>query len=179
MLALLAALATQACAARDRNILWTVQGAHNTVYLLGSIHVLRPGDGGLPPAAEAAYADAEQLVMEIDLDDPASADPAALLQAMQRTALLPEGTSLREVLGGDYASIEGRARQAGVDLAVFDRFAPWLVAVTLMQLELAKRGFAPDLGIEHSLASRASKDGKAIAGLETPEQQFAAMGGLT
>lgn len=179
LLALLAALAPQAGTARDRSILWTVKGTHNTVYLLGSIHVLRPGDGGLPPAAEAAYADAEQLVMEIDLDDPASADPAALLQAMQRTALLPEGTSLREVLGSDYAAIAGRARQAGLDLAVFDRFAPWLVAVTLMQVELARRGFSPEHGIEYSLASRAGEDGKAIAGLETAEQQFAAMGGLS
>lgn len=179
LLALLTAVAPQVGTARDRNILWTVQGTHNTVYLLGSIHVLRPGDGGLPPAAESAYADAEQLVMEIDLDDPASADPVALLQAMQRTALLPEGTSLREVLGGDYASIERRARQAGVDLAIFDRFAPWLVAVTLMQVELARLGFAPELGIEHTLANRAVGDGKPIAGLETAEQQFAAMGGLS
>jgi len=177
-LALLAALAPQEGTARDRSILWTVKGTHNTVYLLGSIHVLRPGDGGLPAAAEAAYADAEQLVMEIDMDDPASADPVELLGAMERTALLPEGTSLRAVLGSDYASVEGHARQAGVDLAALDRFAPWLVAVTLMQVELARRGFAPELGIEHSLANRASEDGKAIAGLETAEQQFAAMGSL-
>lgn len=176
--AVLAALAPHAGTARDRSILWTVKGTHNTVYLLGSIHVLRPGDGGLPAAAEAAYADAEQLVMEIDMDDPASADPVELLGAMERTALLPQGTSLRDVLGGDYASVESRARQAGVDLAVLDRFAPWLVAVTLMQVELARRGFAPELGIEHSLANRAGEDGKAIAGLETAEQQFAAMGGL-
>lgn len=176
--AVLAALAPHAGTARDRSILWTVKGTHNTVYLLGSIHVLRPGDGGLPAAAEAAYADAEQLVMEIDMDDPASADPVELLGAMERTALLPQGTSLRDVLGDDYASVEGRARQAGVDLAVLDRFAPWLVAVTLMQVELARRGFAPELGIEHSLANRAGEDGKAIAGLETAEQQFAAMGGL-
>lgn len=176
--AVLAALAPHAGAARDRSILWTVKGTHNTVYLLGSIHVLRPGDGGLPAAAEAAYADAEHLVMEIDMDDPASADPVGLLGAMERTALLPQGTSLRDVLGDDYASVEGRARQAGVDLAVLDRFAPWLVAVTLMQVELARRGFAPELGIEHSLANRAGEDGKTIAGLETAEQQFAAMGGL-
>lgn len=176
--ALLAVLAPHAGSARDRSILWTVKGAHNTVYLLGSIHVLRPGDGGLPKAAEAAYVDAEQLVMEIDMDDPATADPVALLRAMERTALLPQGTSLREVLGSDYASVADRARQAGVDLAVFDHYAPWLVAVTLMQVELARRGFAPELGIEHSLANRAGEDGKAIAGLETAEQQFAAMGGL-
>jgi uncharacterized protein len=164
--------------ARDRHTLWTVEGEHNTVYLLGSIHVLRAGDEGLPAAAEDAYDDAEQLVMEIDLDDVTAGDPAALLGAMQRMALLPEGDSLREVLGADYDTINERARGAGLDLALLDRFAPWFVAVTLLQLELAKRGFSPELGVEQMLATRAVADGKPIQGLETAEQQFAVLAGL-
>jgi uncharacterized protein len=164
--------------ARDRHTLWTVEGEHNTVYLLGSIHVLRAGDEGLPAAAEDAYDDAEQLVMEIDLDDVAAGDPAALLGAMQRMALLPEGDSLREVLGADYDTINERTRGAGLDLALLDRFAPWFVAVTLLQLELAKRGFSPELGVEQLLATRAVADGKPIQGLETAEQQFAVLAGL-
>lgn len=163
--------------ARDRSILWTVEGKHNTVYLLGSIHVLRPADGGLPRAAEAAYEDAEQLVMEIDLDGEGS-DPAALLRAMQSTALLQGGVTLRSALGADYAGINARAQQSGVDLAALDRFAPWFVAITLLQVELAKRGFTPELGIEHALATRAAEDRKPIVGLETAEQQFAVMGRL-
>jgi len=164
--------------ASERNVLWTVRGEHNTVYLLGSIHVLRPGDVDLPRAALEAYADAEQLVMEIDLDDPAVADPTALLGTMQRTALLPEGESLRSVMGDDYAAIAGRVRESGLDLAVFDRFAPWFVATMLLQLELAQRGFQPELGIEQQLADRAVRDGKPIEGLETAEQQFAVLAGL-
>jgi uncharacterized protein YbaP (TraB family) len=164
--------------ARDRHTLWTVEGEHNTVYLLGSIHVLRAGDEGLPAAAEDAYDDAEQLVMEIDLDDVTAGDPVALLGAMQRMALLPEGDSLREVLGADYDTINERTRGAGLDLALLDRFAPWFVAVTLLQLELAKRGFSPELGVEQLLATRAVADGKPIQGLETAEQQFAVLAGL-
>ncbi len=53
----------------------------------------------------------------------------------------PRVQSLREVLGDDYARVAERARSAGLDLAMLDRFAPWFVAVTLMQLELANRGF--------------------------------------
>jgi uncharacterized protein YbaP (TraB family) len=164
--------------ARDRHVLWTVAGKHNTVYLLGSIHVLRPGDGGLPQAAERAYDDAEQLVMEIDMDDAAAADPNQMLASMQRAALLPEGATLRGVLGDDYASIRERAAQSGLDLEPLDRFAPWFVATLMLQLELAKRGFLPELGIEQQLASRAAGDGKPIQGLETAEQQFAVLGGL-
>ena len=162
----------------ERSALWAVRGQHNTVYLLGSIHVLRPGDGKLPRAALEAYADAEQLVMEIDLDDPRVADPTALLGTMQRAALLPESESLRGVLGEDYAQIASRARESGLDLAVLDRFAPWFVATMLLQLELAQRGFQPELGIEQQLADRAVRDGKPIEGLETAEQQFAVLAGL-
>lgn len=177
LIGLLTTLAAPGSQARDQNVLWTVEGPHNTIYLLGSIHVLRPGDGGLPPAAERAYDDAEQLVMEIDLDD-AAADPSAMLATMQQAALLPDGKTLRGVLGADYESIRERAGQSGLDLAMLDRFAPWFVATLLLQMELAKRGFAPELGIEARLASRAVDDGKPIQGLETAEQQFAVLGGL-
>ncbi len=174
---LLTMLAASGSQARDQHVLWTVEGQRNTIYLLGSIHVLRPGDGGLPLAAERAYEDAEQLVMEIDLDD-AAADPSAMLATMQHAALLPDGKTLRGVLGADYESIRERASQSGLDLAMLDRFAPWFVATLLLQMELAKRGFAPELGIEARLASRAGGDGKPIQGLETAEQQFAVLSGL-
>jgi len=179
ILSLVVGLASPAGQARDRSILWAVDGAHNTVYLLGSIHVLRAGDSALTETAERAYEDAEQLVMEIDLDDPELADPVALLDAMREAALLPAGQTLREVLGSDYAAIRDRARQSGVDLEPLEPFAPWFVATLLLQVELAKRGFLPELGIEHQLAGRAIADGKPIQGLETAEDQFAVLAGLS
>ena len=176
---LIALLVTATGHAQERHALWTLEGKHNTVYLLGSIHVLRPGDGSLPEVAERAYEDAERLVMEIDLDDPGLADPAAMLGRMQAAALLPEGQMLRQALGTDYAAISARARQSGIDLALLDRFAPWFVATLLMQAELARHGFLPELGIEQQIAGRAMKEGKPIVGLETAEEQFAVLAGLT
>jgi hypothetical protein len=140
--------------------------------------VLRPQDGARPAVVDAAYADAEQLVMEIDMDD-ALADPAGLVQAMQAEAMLPEGQSLRAVLGEDYTRVSERARSAGVDLSLLDRFAPWFVAVTLMQLELENRGFSAELGVEQMLTRRAVADRKPITGLETAAQQFATFGQLS
>jgi len=178
-LALMAAVASVRAAAEDRGVLWTVQGRQNTVYLLGSVHVLRPGDAALPRTALDAYADAEQLVMEIDLDDAALGDPLAMAQQMQASAALPAGQSLRSVLGSDYAEVAQRAGEAGLDLAMFDGFQPWFVATLLLQLELAKRGFDPALGVEQQLAGRAVADRKPIMGLETPAQQFAVLSGLS
>jgi uncharacterized protein YbaP (TraB family) len=163
--------------ARERHVLWTVEGQHNTVYLLGSIHLLRASDGGLPEVADAAYADAEQIVMEIDMDDPAS-QPLAMVGAMQRAAMLPPGQSLRSVLGADYERVQSQALAAGIDLAPLDQAAPWFVALTLLSLELAKRGFDPSLGVEQTVANRAIADKKPITGLENAEQQFAVLSSL-
>jgi uncharacterized protein len=157
--------------AGDRHILWAVQGRQNTVYLLGSVHVLRPGDAALPAAAEQAFDDAERLVMEIDMDE-ADADPLAMGAEMIQAALLPEGQTLRGALGGDYFSINDRSRKAGLDLDDMDAYAPWFVAMSLLELELASRGFSPEFGIEQTLTARAAKDHKPIEGLETAAQQF-------
>ena len=180
---LLVALAATAGAAAaepaGHSILWSVRGEHNTVYLFGSIHVLRPGDVGLPPAAAAAYEDAERVIMEIDMDDPSVSDPVAITTLMQQSALLPPGQSLRSVLGSDYAAIAERSAAAGLDLAVMDRFAPWFVALLLLQIEITERGFDAAHGIEQQVTELAVADGKPITGLETPAQQFAILGGLS
>lgn len=176
--AVLAAAPAPAGAA-ERSVVWSVRGEHNTVYLFGSIHVLRPGDAGLPPAAEAAYDDAEQLVMEIDMDDPAVVDPTAMAAEMQRYARLPAGQSLRSVLGDDYAAVATSARETGVDLALLDGFAPWFVGMMVLQLEVARRGFDAAHGIEQQVTNRAVADRKPILGLETPADQFAVLAGLS
>ena len=164
--------------ARDRHILWTVQGKYNTVYLLGSVHVLRLEDAGLPEVMQRAYQDAERLVMEIDLDDPGASDPQLMLENVQHLAMLPDGQSLRQVLGSDYARINARAQQSGLDLALVDQFAPWFVATTLLELELGKRGFSPEYGIEQTLAAQAGRDRKPIEGLETVAQQLELLSGM-
>ena len=183
LLALLAsaALLWAPAAARtgERSVLWSVRGAHNTVYLFGSVHVLHPDDAALPPAALAAYDDAERLVMEIDFDDPAVADPLAMAGQMQRYARLPAGQSLEVVLGDDYERVAQRLGAAGLDLALLDGFAPWFVGMLILQVEIAQRGFDPAHGIEQQLAGRAIADGKPITGLETPADQLAVLAGLT
>ena len=163
--------------ARDRHLLWAVEGEHNTVWLLGSVHVLRAGDATLPTAAEEAFDDAEQIVMEVDLDG-ADADPLALATAMQSQALLPEGQTLRSVLGSDYAAMNAQARQSGIDLASLDPFAPWLVAMAVLDREMARRGYLPEHGVEQTLARRAARQGKPIEGLETAAEQFAMLASM-
>jgi uncharacterized protein len=168
----LAALLTAGLARADsaRHILWQVHGKHNTVYLLGSIHVLRDKDYPLPQAITNAYAHAARLVMEIDLDD---IDMGAMQTEMLGAAQLPEGETLTHVLGpARYARAQAAVTDLGLDIGMFDGFAPWFVAESISQLQLMQLGFAPDAGVEMHFVQLAQTDHKAIAGLETAREQI-------
>jgi uncharacterized protein YbaP (TraB family) len=151
--------------------LWELQGKHNTVYLLGSIHTLRAGDYPLAPAVMDAYKNAKALVMEINLDEAQAGD----LQAqMLSSAMLAEGKSLQEIMGPTrYAHAQALAHDVGQDLSSFDQFAPWFVAEAISQVQLMQLGFDPQSGVEMYFLGRAHTDGKSIAGLETVQEQLA------
>lgn len=167
--------ARAADAPAQHHILWSLQGKTNKVYLLGSFHLLKESET-LPAAIDAAYADAEALVMEIDMDD---LDPVQMQESVKELALLPEGQSLQQQLDPKTsAQFTAMARALGVDPALVDRFRPWFAAITLVQLQLMKLGFDPASGVEQRLTRRASGDGKPIQGLETVREQLEIMARL-
>jgi uncharacterized protein len=179
---LLAALVLWTCTLPSRadtplHSLWELHGKHNTVFLLGSIHVLRPGDYPLSPAVMQAYTSSKSLLMEINLAD---MDLEELQAEMLASAMLPEGKSLPGVLGPQrYSRAESLARDVGVELATFDQFAPWFAAEAISQLQLLQLGFQPTSGVEMYFLERARSDGKSIAGLETVHDQIALFEGLS
>ena len=61
---------------------------------------------------------------------------------------------------------------------MLNKFKPWLAAITLTQLHLAKLGLDPQSGIEQRMLARAVADHKEILGLETIEEQLGMLAGL-
>jgi hypothetical protein len=160
-------------AAESRHCLWEVHGAHNTVYLLGSIHVLRATDYPLAAPLLAAYAGSQAVVMEIDLDD---LDLGKLQADMLASAQLGPRESLPGVLGARaYARARTDARRLHVDLSTYDRYAPWFVAEAITELRLAQLGFESQSGIEAYFLARARADHKPVSGLETVADQLAVL----
>ena len=151
--------------------LWELHGKHNTVYLLGSIHVLRQSDYPLPPVMLEAYRDAKSILMEVNLQEISSEQVQA---EMLGSAVLPEGKTLPDVLGRErYGRADALAHEVGVELSMFDQFAPWFAAEAISQLQLTRLGFQPEAGVEMYFMDRARSDGKSVAGLETVHDQIA------
>ena len=151
--------------------LWEVHGKHNTVYLLGSIHVLRASDYPLAPAVMNAYADAKALYMEVNMEE---LNGEAVREEMLSSAMMPEDKQLPSVLGKErYTHAYSLAHSVGVELPSFDQFAPWFAAEAISQLQLMQLGFQPQTGVEMYFLEKAKSDGKSIAGLETIHDQIA------
>jgi uncharacterized protein YbaP (TraB family) len=166
-------------------LLWKVSDADNALYLLGSFHMLRPGDYPLAGDVDAALDDAEALVFELSPDEMGS--PALGMQ-MAQAAMRTDGTVLDEQLGADLAAKldawtsanAGPLATMGLTGEVLQRFEPWFVGLMVSVLEMQKLGLDPALGLDRHFMDRAAEAGKPGAGLETGMQQIAlfdAMGG--
>ena len=163
--------------AQAQSPVWALKGAHNTVYLAGSVHLLKKDDTSLPPAFEKAYASAKALVMEVDIDDVDS--PAAQALILEK-GMFADGGTLRDSIGEvRYGHVATEAARLGVPIEGLEPFEPWAIALTLTQLEYIQLGFDPEEGVEKQLGRRAHLDGKKITGLETVDEQINILAGLS
>ena len=150
--------------------MWQIDGVSNSIYLLGSIHMLREKDHPIPSAIYDAYSQAEALIMEIDMDD---IDPVADQALATDLGLIQDGRALSDLMGPElYAEAESLAEALQIPLRLLDKSEPWYAAINVEMMMLMRIGFNPTHGIEFHLAEIASRDNKEIFGLETTRQQL-------
>lgn len=164
-------------------LLWKVSDADNSLYLLGSFHLLLPGDYPLSRDVDMAFADAEKLVFEMAPDELAS--PQLGLQ-MAQAAMRTDGTTLDEELGPELAAKLaewGKANAAqlaatGMTVEVLQRFEPWFVGMMVTITQMMGIGFDPALGLDAHMGALAHQAQKPATGLETGAQQIAFLDGM-
>lgn len=143
--------------------LWVVKDADTTIYLFGSIHILKPGLGWFDDGVKTAFDGADQLVLE--LVEPPAAEAQALFGKL---AMDQQGKSLRSKMNdADRAVYDAAMGKLGIPSAAFDPFEPWAAAITMSLLAAQKSGFDPNSGVERQLTAAAKVSNKPIDGLET------------
>ena len=156
--------------AGGKHSLWRVTSKTNTVYLLGSVHVLPKTAYPLAACIEQAYGDARRLMVEVDL---ASMDPAKLQQLVLAKGLITNNLTLRDTLSSNaYALVQQRVIKCGLSMEPFEHMKPWVLVVALAGAELMRLGYDPKQGIDQYFMGKAAQDGKKIVGLETAEFQL-------
>ncbi|MBN8262518.1 MAG: TraB/GumN family protein [Xanthomonadales bacterium] len=157
-----------------RPLLWKVSDADNTVYLLGSFHLLKPGDYPLPAEIDRAFEDAESLLFEIDPAVMTAPDTPARVQAYMGYG--DEPLTLSQVLPkATLERLDTLVKASGGSLATMEQSEPWAVSMGLVLGITQGMGFRADLGLDRHLMARAAEAGKPAAGLETLDEQMQAM----
>lgn len=148
--------------------LWVASNGSNTVYLAGAIHLLRAEDYPLPRAYDVAYAQADALYFEIDLDDPNENGDSLSAAQTQAMLLDPQGRTLSDVLMPEtWSALGSYMQREGLSLEAVDGWSTQMLIHALGYREVEfHHGFSAD-GVDAFLAERAMRDGKPIHGLET------------
>ncbi len=164
-------------AARADSSVWEVSNGETRLFLGGTIHALRPSDFPLPEEFDQAYAAADEVYFEVDIELLANQEPE--LQAiLAELTTYQDGRSLRSELSeAVYSEFYAYAARFGVPPGALDLQKPFFSTAGLSMAHLATLGFEPG-GVDFHFGRRAAGDGLPRGALETIELQIELLAGV-
>jgi uncharacterized protein YbaP (TraB family) len=159
------------------SFIWSFESGDNTVYLLGSIHVLNKASYPLPEEVENIYNCCRRIVFETDLD---SMNEGSLQEKILRRGMYPKGQTLSGNISAEtYEMLRKKLEASGLSIIQFERLRPWMVALTITGAEMIRLGFDPQLGVDRRFFNKAKQDNKKLIFLESNEFQINLFAGLS
>lgn len=156
---------------------WVLSDADTTLYIMGTVHLLRPELDWRSDEIDAAMNAADTLVFEADVSSPEAG--AEMMKFVRNEGLFQDGGQLTNLLS-DAETIELQAAldYVGLPLGAVQNMRPWFAAVNLSVMQMQKDGFDPNSGVEQVLIAEGKVAGKSFAYLETVDDQLGRLAGL-
>ncbi|GAB4002655.1 TraB/GumN family protein [Spirosoma daeguense] len=155
--------------AQDNSLFYEVTGPGITKpsYLYGTFHLVCPTDLKISDAVKKAVGDAQQVYLELDLDDP------SMMMNMQKAIMMTDGKTLKDLLKpDDYTVLDTYLKQKmNMGLAQVERFKP-IGLLSLMYMTVLP---CQPASYDMTFAQMAAKDKKEVLGLESIDAQLAAL----
>ncbi len=153
---------------------WTVPSERGTVYLLGSIHLLKKEHYPLNPKIESAFEKCNFLVVEADIQGQKNVNQQAILA---NAFYSPPDNIAKHVSAETYALLQTEANKLGLPMEIINVQKPWFLSMALEAMELMKLGYDPNQGVDNYFLSRAR--GKTILELENVDEQLGLLSNLS
>jgi len=170
VITLLLAISQTALAANDRGLFYRAQRDGTQIYLLGSIHL---GDDNMYPLRqemETAFAHADALVVELDINH---IDTAHVTEWMQQHGNYPQGETLRDHIKPEtWNRLSIYLKAHGIEPNLVQQQKPGVLANMLAMKQLTNSGLSSCLGIDQHFLMNAEKAKKPVRELETVEDQL-------
>jgi uncharacterized protein YbaP (TraB family) len=150
--------------------LWAAKSGNSTVYLFGTVHILRQGADWESPEVAKAFAASSELWLEI----PNADDQASATSLIKEYGFDPEHPLSTKLAPQDRAKLDAAVKIAQLPRgeAALEPMSPWLAALTLDDALLVHSGYDRDSGVELVLERQAAKEQKLVFGFETLDQQI-------
>jgi uncharacterized protein YbaP (TraB family) len=153
---------------------WEISKDGNSLFLGGSVHLLRAKDYPMPAAFDFAFDKSATLVLETDVDRIGDPD---MVEYQNEKLKLPEGQTLETVLDDEvYKLLEATVGGAEV-ISSFSEFKPAAVINDLQIIYLRQIGFTED-GADFYYLAKAKEAGKTLGFLEDVKVQIDMLGSM-
>lgn len=147
--------------------IWVIKDGDSTIYLIGTLHLLRHDTEWNSARVKKTVAQSKELWLEVaNIEDQASTAPIIAKYGFDREK--PLSTKLNPA---QKAKLTKVAASYNIPAATLEEMQPWMAAVMFMAIPLVKAGYDPNAGVDHILRAQAEKEGDKIFGFETIEQQ--------
>ena len=154
----------------NNSLIYKIQSDTNTVYILGSIHVLAEEYYPLTRSFSYAYYNSQKVIFEIDPDILFSPDTFA---KHEKQYTFQNGNTLKTALSPKtYTLVKQKLEALGGDIQKVEKYKPWVLYLTLSGKFDSSKDFRPELGIENHFYRMAKDAGKPTGGLETIQDQL-------
>jgi uncharacterized protein YbaP (TraB family) len=167
-------LVTSSFSYAQKNFMWSVQSKRSTVYVLGSIHLLKQDVYPLSRTIENAFEKSDVLAVEANINDISGLDVRKLMESAFYSG---DDTLEKHVSGSTLDTIKEHTERLGLPREVVYKQKPWFLGLTLESLELMKSGYDPQYGIDKYFLSKAAST-KKIVELESLDYQIDLLSGL-
>jgi len=168
-----AMLALSACTtpAQAQPAMWTVKDADSTIYLFGTVHLLKPETEWKTEKLKAAIAEAEQLWLELPTTN-SEALAAEMMPLITQFGLAPATPLSSSLTPEEMKTLDEAAKLAGMTGAQLNAFRPWFAALTITTSAVTRAGYDPASGVDSRIEVLFAERGIKPKGFETPEQQI-------
>jgi hypothetical protein len=168
----LAALLGATRGASAEPAMWIIKDSDSTIYLLGTVHLLRSDTAWQTPKIKSAVSESTELWLEV-----ANVD-ASVTNLLAKYGMDPKKPLSRRLNPEQHERLLKMAESYSFPANLLEPMKPWYAGMTLMMLPLFKAGYKPNAGVETLLIAQASAEGDKIAGLEKVEDQLKMLDGL-
>jgi uncharacterized protein YbaP (TraB family) len=148
--------------------LWVVKDEDTTIYLFGTVHVMKPGVQWFEGPVKKAFDSSSELVVEMIEPKQEDAVPLVMQRAVDKDG--PALTAkMKPEVAASYKKLMG---EMGQPYQQFEIFEPWFVSNLLVLFPVQKAGYDAESGVDKVLMKAAKANGKKLGELESMSQQL-------